>query len=327
MQERPQLATPQSGIIGPVENAAGSKQPRANSIAYAKSGQWILETCLLANYRMTALDRGTRQAKIGEAAKRSRVFHVEGDMFAKKRDGTLDVLSLLLKASEHAARDGAATAMNEEVGIAERGELVIEGDPTAIRHFGLEQIAGRDRISSARTGSEYSRAGNRLNAIDPTHFGSSRNSLLHKRGVQRSTISSAPNEIIEWPFASNIIAVVVCVECDSCAHGMMFERRLYACSTQLIKHIPFVTPVFETLEIAVKARSSLLVPFPNRDSATALGKRNRAGKAGRSGTNNRNGLSRNAMCTRSALSSAHGSVYAPRMATARIKTLHAVLTR
>jgi hypothetical protein len=226
-------------------------------------------------------------------------------MLAKERDRPLDVLSLPLEASEHAARDRATTAVNEQIGVAERSEMVVEGDPTTIGHFGIEQIADRNRIGSARTNSEHRGAVDRLDAIDATHFDSGCNGLIQERRVQRSRIPSAPNEVIERPLASNIVAVVDCVESSPIDHGVVLERDLDPCSTQLIEYILVVTPVLKALEVAVKARTDLPVPLPNNDIATASGKRNGASKAGRSGSDDRNGIAWCATCTRAALKSTH----------------------
>jgi hypothetical protein len=78
---------------------------------------------------LVARHRGSRKAEVGEAAERPRISHVEAYEIAESGNCTLDMVRLLLEPGENATRHRAASAMDKQIGIAQRCQAIVENQP------------------------------------------------------------------------------------------------------------------------------------------------------------------------------------------------------
>jgi len=56
----------------------------------------------------------------------------------------------------------------------------------------------------------------------------------------------------------------------------MLERGADAGGRQLVEHVLLAAPIFEALEVTVKPRADIVVPFPKDDMPAGAGKRDGA---------------------------------------------------
>lgn len=156
---------------------------------------------MLANHKMAALNRAARQAEIRKPAEGLRVLHDETDALDKERDRSRNVFGLPLERGEHAARNRAAALMDKEIGVAERGEPIIESEKGTVGGARFKDVPGGDGVRDTRARGEDARLVGDVHLVVKANLNAEGDRLLKQRAVEAAALAAAPYQIEEWPLA------------------------------------------------------------------------------------------------------------------------------
>jgi len=171
--------------------------------------------------------------------------------------------------------------LHEQVGVAERREPVVEGEKGTIGEVGFEDVAGGNRIGDARAGGKNAGLVCCIDGIAESNLDTKRARLLEQSTVEASGLAPPPNQVEERSPAVDGKPSAARVEQRAVRDRMVFEGRCDARRGEFVEHVRVVAPVFETLEIAVKAVPDLGMPLAHHDIPAGAHQCDRAGKASR----------------------------------------------
>jgi len=281
-----QFLAPQPGVINALDQASGRQNARTDGVAHAETGQGVLESGMFADYRVAALNAGTGKPEVGETAERTRIFHLKPGPLTEHGDGALDVIRVAFESLEHATGYGSPAAVHQKVGITVRGQRIIETQPIAVRHIGLEHITGGDGVGDPRASGQDRRTVDCLDPIIETDLDAGIARAIQQAAAKTARIRPPMYQVIQRLRASDLVSGSPGIEGDAVVDRMGIEVYGYSVGSHFLKYIGIVAPVFQALKIAVKPRVHGLAPFADENAPSGPRQYNRADQPGGTGADN-----------------------------------------
>ncbi len=177
----------------------------------------------------------------------ARRLHVEADQAPETLHRARDVRLLAAEVREHAALHRAMAVHHQQIGVAARRQRVVQHQPEAIRHAGLELVAGGDRIGMrGACGEDVDGAGLAHTAAE-AQLHTQVERLLQQRMIEAARPRTALDDVHHRRRAAQGIGTAPGIEGDTLAAAMTQETVSQALCAQFVEHIFTARPVLEPL--------------------------------------------------------------------------------
>ena len=120
-------------------------------VADAEAPERVLKSGGLSGEQDAAAAGAASQGDLSRSSEAARVLHPEADLPVEEVDRAIEVAPLLCEAVKEAGGDRAAAAVDQEIGVTLRGQLVRQDAVDAVGHSGLEDISDGHRVAAAGT--------------------------------------------------------------------------------------------------------------------------------------------------------------------------------
>src|SRR5204863_2945178 len=111
----------------------------------------VLKSGGLSGEQDAAAAGAASQGDLSRSSEAARVLHPETDFPVEEVDGAIEVAPLLGEAVNQAGRDRATAAVDQEIGVTLRGQIVRKDAVDSVGHSGLEDVADGHRVAPAGT--------------------------------------------------------------------------------------------------------------------------------------------------------------------------------
>src|SRR6266496_2450111 len=254
--ETSEAALPEPVVVGPREQRARGEAARKQRIADAEPPQRVLEAGRLAREQNAAAAGAARQAKLSRAAEAMRTPHRQSDAPLEEFERAVEIAPLVFEFVEEARGDRAVPAVDQQIGIALRGQAIGEDAEDSVGHVGVEDVSDGNGVGASgpvgsnrgpREGCLYSFPETKLDpALDRRG--------LHSR-VERAGLRPPPHEVEQRIGGSQDRLAFRRPVKNAFAAGHEIKACLDAELCQLFENVSGRRPVLDSLEIAVEPRA------------------------------------------------------------------------
>ena len=251
----------------------------------SKPKQRILKTRSFTDVRTIAKNRPVGVMIVAGAAKPFGVVPAQSRGLPEKRHRFIQKLTFIVKPVKQTSRECAPALVNQQVTVAGTRQTLADGCVTAVGHVGVKDITDRDHVGAVRAFSDRPAIREVAPAVVELNRDAGMQRLIFQGLIQASRFAAAPQQIEKGTFCAEPVVATVGGKADDFADRRVIEAGLNAQAFEFGQHIGVRGPVFQPLEITMKAHPGIRALFVDHHLGTARPGGQCRAQAGRTGAN------------------------------------------
>ena len=286
LQSRYEVLLAERVVVLAVGDGAGGEDAGVHRVAESEPPERVLETGPLADEIPLSLpDQGRARAEGDVPAERPGALHREADRLAQAVEGEAEVPVGLLEVVEEAGGEGGAAVVDEEVGVAARGEVLVQKRDVSVGVRGLEDDPARDGIRPARPRrDDYRSRGRVLDVLAEADLDARRERLPLQALVERRRCGAPLDEVEQRSRRPDRVLHPRRSDGRPIAEGRAAEVGLDAERSDGLGRVLVRGPVFQPLKVAVEPRAHVRRLLDDDGSQARPGEGERRGEPCRPGS-------------------------------------------